>query len=163
MTGTVRTRDLLTGSLLLVVALVWIGLILTTIPDAEGMPSSARTFPLASGIGLAVLSAIVVAGALFGNTADADQKRAGPGLDALEWRGIAATFGFLVGYIALLWAVGFILATVVALAAYLFLMLGKRSPALLIGYPVGFALAVWLILGKLLAVYLPRGVLFNLF
>ncbi|MDC7786132.1 tripartite tricarboxylate transporter TctB family protein [Rhodoplanes sp. TEM] len=157
-----RARDLLTGTLLFVIALVWIGFILTTIPDSPGSPSSARTFPLASGIALAVLSAVLLAGAIF-RTSPLQAKKAAPALDALDWRGIAATFGFLAVYILLLKLTGFLIGTVVALAAFLYLMLGKRSPWLLIGYPVGFAVAVWLILGKLLAVYLPQGELINLF
>lgn len=157
-----RARDLLTGTLLLVVALVWIGIILTTIPDAPGSPSSARTFPLASGVALAALAAVLLAGA-FVRTPAAEAKKAGPGLDSLEWRGIVATFGFLAGYILLLKLTGFLIGTVVTLAAFLYFVLGKRSPWLLIAYPVGFALTVWLILGKLLAVYLPRGELINLF
>ncbi|MBK5957477.1 hypothetical protein CCR97_04530 [Rhodoplanes elegans] len=157
-----RGRDLVTGTLLLVVALVWIGLVLTTIPDAPGSPSSARTFPLASGIALAVLAGVVLVGAMV-RTSAAPTQKAGPGLDALEWRGIAATFGFLAVYILLLKLTGFLIGTVVVLAAFLHLVLGKRSPWLLIGYPVGFALAIWLILGKLLAVYLPIGELINLF
>jgi putative tricarboxylic transport membrane protein len=156
-------RDRLTGVLLLLVAVVWIGLVVMTIPDSPGSPSSARTFPLASGIGLAVLSAVLIVGSFLPNTTGPGAKRSGPGLDSIEWRSILATFGFFVLYILLLKYTGFIIATVVTLAAFLFAVLGKRSPWLLIGYPVGFALSVWLILGKLLAVYLPRGELINLF
>ena len=37
------------------------------------------------------------------------------------------------------------------------------TPWLLLGYSFGFAFGVWFILGQLMAVYLPRGSLINLF
>lgn len=156
-------RDRLAGAVLLVVAIVWIALVLRTFPPAlVDAPTSPRTFPLASGIGLAVLSAIVLLGTFLPKK-DGAETGTPTTIDALEWRGIAATFGFMVAYIVALKYVGFVIGTLVVLAAFLFVVLGKRSPWLLIGYPVGFAFGVWLILGKLMAVYLPRGELINLF
>jgi len=156
-------RDRLAGAVLLVVAIVWIALVLRTFPPAlVDASTSPRTFPLASGIGLAVLSAIVLFGTFLPRK---DRAEAGKvtTINALEWRGIAATFGFMVAYIVALKYAGFVIGTLVVLAAFLFFVLGKRSPWLLIGYPAGFAFGVWFILGKLMAVYLPRGELINLF
>jgi putative tricarboxylic transport membrane protein len=156
-------RDRLVGTVLLVVAIVWIALVLRTFPPAlVDAPTSPRTFPLASGIGLAVLSVIVLLGT-FTSTKDGVAPGMAASIDALERRGIAATFGFIVAYIVALKYVGFVVGTLVVLAAFLYFVLGKRSPWLLIGYPTGFAFGVWFILGKLMAVYLPRGELINLF
>jgi putative tricarboxylic transport membrane protein len=155
-------RDRLVGAVLLVVATVWIALVLWTFPSALDAPSSSRTYPLASGIGLAVLSVIVLVGT-FPPKKDGAAAGKVTTIDALEWRGIAATFGFMVAYIVALKYVGFVIGTLLVLTAFLFFVLGKRSPWLLIGYPAGFAFGVWLILGKIMAVYLPRGELINLF
>jgi putative tricarboxylic transport membrane protein len=155
-------RDRLAGAVLLVVAIIWIALVLGTFPPALDAPSSSRTYPLASGIGLAVLSVIVLVGTFLPKKDGAAAVKVTT-IDALEWRGIAATFGFMVAYIVALKYVGFVIGTLLVLAAFLFFVLGKRSPWLLIGYPAGFAFGVWLILGKLMAVYLPRGELINLF
>jgi putative tricarboxylic transport membrane protein len=155
-------RDRLAGVILLVVAVIWLALVLVTFPAATlDAPTSSRTYPLASGIALAILSVIVLLGTVL------PRKDGGAGkavsIDGMEWRGIAATFGFMVAYIVALKYTGFIIGTFVILAAFLYLVLGKRSPWLLIGYPAGFAFGVWFILGKLMAVYLPRGDLINLF
>lgn len=158
-----RTRDILTGSVLLIIALVWIGLVYGTIPGAMGSASSARTYPLVAGYGLAGLSALLIVGAFLRTSVSSGAKRAGAVLDGFEWRAIAATFGFLAIYILLLQYVGFVLATVVGIAAFLVLVLGKRSPVLVLGYSLGFTFTIWLVLGELLAVYLPRGELINLF
>lgn len=154
-------RDRLAGGLLLLIAAIWIGLVLGTFPEGMGGNTSASTFPLGSGIALAVLSVILIAGTFLRKGGE----DAGPrvGIDALEWRGVVATFGFLVAYMVALKYIGFILGTLVVLAAFLYFVLGKRSPWLLIGYPAGFAFGVWFILGELMAVYLPRGELINLF
>jgi hypothetical protein len=158
----VLARDRLVGIILLAVSAVWIALVLGMLPPAADAPTGPRTYPLASGIALAVLSAIVLFGTFVPKKGGAAAGQVA-GLDAQEWRGIAATFGFMVTYIVALKYTGFVIGTFVVLAAFLFLVLGKRSPWLLIGYPAGFAFGVWFLLGKLMAVYLPRGELINLF
>jgi len=158
---TLLARDRLAGVLLLLVAVVWIALVYGTFAeDLAGGPTTSRTFPLASGALLALLSLLLIAGTFVkGRHGTKGRVR----IDALEWRGIVATFGFLAAYVSLLYAVGFILGTIAAIVAFLYLMLGKRSPWLLIGYSFGFAFGVWFILGEMMAVYLPRGALINLF
>ena len=155
-------RDRLAGGVLLLIAAVWIAVVLGTFPPSFGGATSPSTFPLASGIILAVLSAMMIA-ATFLRKADGAEKTADVSIDAIEWRGILATFGFLILYMVLLKYVGFILGTLIALTGFLYFVLGKRSPWLLLGYPAGFAFGAWLVLGKLMAVYLPRGELINLF
>jgi putative tricarboxylic transport membrane protein len=145
----------------LALAIAWIAVVLGTFPEGYGGPTSSRTFPLISAAALAVLSVILIAGTFKRQEEGKGQVRRLA--DALEWRGIAATFGFLAAYIALLHFTGFVLATIVVLAAFLYFVLGKRSPWLLLGYSLGFAFGVWFILGQLMAVYLPRGSLINLF
>jgi hypothetical protein len=156
-------RDRLAGVVLLAVAVIWLAMVLWTFPSASlDAPTSSRTYPLASGIALAVLSLIVLLGTIVPRKDGAAPGKA-VSIDGMEWRGIAATFGFMVAYIVALKYTGFIIGTLVVLAAFLYFVLGKRSPWLLIGYPAGFAFGVWFILGKLMAVYLPRGEFINLF
>lgn len=155
--------DRLTGAILLLFAGAWIALVLGTFPEVTNGPTGARTYPLASGILLALLSAMLIAGSFLRRERPAGGDKPAAGVDAIERRGIAATFGFLLVYLALLNYVGFILATVIALAGFLYLVLGKRSPWLLIGYPAGFAFGIWFLLGKVMGVYLPRGEFINLF
>lgn len=156
-------RDRLAGIVLLAIAVIWLALVLGTFPPATlDAPTSSRTYPLASGIALAILSVIVLLGSIVPRKDGAGAGKA-VHIDGMEWRGIAATFGFMVAYIVALKYSGFIIGTFVVLAAFLYLVLGKRSPWLLIGYPAGFAFGVWFILGKLMAVYLPRGEFINLF
>jgi putative tricarboxylic transport membrane protein len=54
---------------------------------------------------------------------------------------------------------GFVIATVMVVAVILRIVLNMRSPVLLIAMPLGLGLGVYLILGRLLQIYLPRGTL----
>ena len=58
---------------------------------------------------------------------------------------------------------GFVIATVAAVAAFLVLVLDKRSPLLVAGMSLGLAFGIWLILGKAMGVYLPHGTLVDWF
>lgn len=158
-----QARDQLTAVVLLVVSAIWISGVYRYIPEVQGAPTSPRTFPLAMGLGLAALSAILLLSSLFAR-GGAEHRPAGEGGGhGLELKALACVFGFLAGYIALLSAFGFILATIVVVAAFLWFVLRRRSPGLILGLSFGLAFGIWLVLNKLMAVYLPRGELFNLF
>ncbi len=156
--------DRLAGAILLLVAAVWIAGVLWTIPDVTGEAGRVgpRGFPLAMGVLLAVLSALMIAGSFAAAELGADGDD-GAGYDRTETWALAATFGFLGGYVALMAWFGFLIATAVASAAFLVFVLNKRSPRLIFGMSLGLAFGIWLILGKAMGVYLPHGMLVDWF
>jgi putative tricarboxylic transport membrane protein len=149
--------DRLAGIVLLLVALLWIAGVFWTVPDAAGDSGRVgpRGFPLAMGVMLAALSALMI---LMSFAGGADAERGGEGrFDRAELWALISTFGFLAGYVVLLALVGFVVATAVSIAAFLVFALDKRSPPLVAGMSLGFAFGIWLILGKAMGVYLPHG------
>ena len=57
----------------------------------------------------------------------------------------------------------FCIATIAATALFLVAVLDKRSPKLVALVSLGLAFGVWLILGKAMGVYLPRGSIIDWF
>jgi len=156
--------DRLAGAILLLVALLWIAGVVWTIPDVvgDGGRVGPRGFPLAMGVLLAVLSALMIAGSFTAADPDADSNGAGR-FDRAEVWALISTFGFLGGYVALLMWFGFVIATAVSTAAFLVFVLKKRSPQLVAGVSLGLAFGIWLILGKAMGVYLPHGTIVDWF
>jgi hypothetical protein len=148
--------DRLAGSILLLVALAWIVGCFWTIPEvAGGARVGPRGFPLAMGVMLAALAAILIAGSFAGGeVADDGDERSITRTDV--WA-LASTFGFLAGYVVLMAWFGFLIGTIVSTASFLIVVLNKRSPVLIAGVSLGLAVGVWFILGKLMGVYLPHG------
>ncbi len=156
--------DRLAGAILLLVALLWIAGVFWTIPDVagDGGRIGPRGFPLAMGVMLAALSVLLFAGSFAAAEAGADRDNERP-FDRAEAWALVSTFGFLGGYVALLAWVGFVIATTVSTAAFLFFVFKKRSPLLVFGMPLGLAFGIWLILGKAMGVYLPHGTIVDWF
>jgi putative tricarboxylic transport membrane protein len=156
--------DRLAGAILLLVAALWIAGVFWTIPDVAGDSGriGPRGFPLAMGVMLAGLSALLIAGSFVSAEVGGDRNEV-RAFDRAEVWALASTFGFLGGYVALMAWVGFVLATVVSTAAFLFFVLKKRSPLLVFGMPLGLAFGIWLILGKAMGVYLPHGAIIDWF
>jgi Tripartite tricarboxylate transporter TctB family len=154
--------DRLAGLILLLVAGLWIAGVFWTIPGVAGSSRvGPRGFPLAMGVMLAGLSLVLILTA--GQSGETEgERRTGADTRAELWA-LAATFGFLALYTLLLDLFGFLIATAVSTAAFLAVALRKRSPKLVAGVSLGLALAIWLILGKAMGVYLPRGSLIDLF
>jgi hypothetical protein len=155
-------RDRLAGGILLLVAVLWIVGVYWTIPEvAGGARVGPRGFPLAMGVLLAGLSLFMIVGSLFGGEV-ADEAREVSDTSADIWA-LASTFGFLGGYILLLDWFGFLVGTVAATALFLVLVLKRRSPRMVAAVSLGLALTIWLVLGKAMGVYLPRGSLIDWF
>lgn len=156
--------DRVAGVILLLVAALWIAGVFWTIPDVagDGGRIGPRGFPLAMGVMLAALSALLIAGSFAAAEVDADRNDE-RWFDRAEVWALVSTFGFLGGYVALLAWVGFVMATTVSTAAFLFFVLKKRSPLLVFGMPLGLAFGIWLILGKAMGVYLPHGTIIDWF
>lgn len=146
-----------TGIVLLVAAIAWTAGAFWTIPAGFGAaPISPRSFPIALGVILVLLSLGLIAGTFLKETGES-----APAADAGDRRSeiwaFAASFGFLIVYTALLDRLGFLIATLIASAAMLLFVFRIRSPLLLIGMPLGLAFGIWFVMGKLMGVYLPHG------
>lgn len=154
----------LTGGILLLVAVIWTAGVYWAIPGGDGGGRiGPRGFPLGMGILLGILSLFLLAGSVVnGETGVApdeegvERPRTARERFAEKWS-LVATFGFLGAYVLLLDLFGFLIATVVAVAAFLGFGLDKRSPKLIAGTALGLGFGIWLILGKAMGVYLPRG------
>lgn len=72
------------------------------------------------------------------------------------WARVAAFCAFMLGYSVLLVELGFVVATILFLAAG-FAMLGERRPLMLTVLPVVFTLAFWLLMSQVLGLYLAPG------
>ncbi|MGH6725963.1 MAG: tripartite tricarboxylate transporter TctB family protein [Pseudolabrys sp.] len=156
--------DRLAGAILLLVAVVWIAGVYWTVPDAAGEAGRVgpRGFPLAMGVLLAVLSVLMIAGSFAATEPGADGNDAAR-FGRIETWALAATFGFLGCYVALMAWFGFVVGTAVSCAAFLVFVLNKRSPRLIFGMSLGLAFGIWLILGKAMGVYLPHGMIVDWF
>jgi putative tricarboxylic transport membrane protein len=156
--------DRVAGTILLLFAGIWIAGVVWTIPDVvgDGGRVGPRGFPLAMGVLLAVLSALMILGSFTAAEPDAIGNSADR-FDRAEVWALISTFGFLGGYVALLLWFGFVMATSAATAAFLIFVLKKRSPALVAGVSLGLAFGIWLILGKAMGVYLPHGTIVDWF
>jgi hypothetical protein len=154
----VASTDRLAGTILLALALIWIGATWWMLPagSAPGQIGP-RGFPLGMGVLLACLSLALIAGSRRAEPAEpraADDVRRDR---KAELWALAATFGFLGVYLLLLDLIGFVLATVAVCASFMTVVLKKRSPVLVAATSLGLAFGIWLILGKAMGVYLPRG------
>ncbi|MGH7115324.1 MAG: tripartite tricarboxylate transporter TctB family protein [Stellaceae bacterium] len=152
--------DRLTGGILLLVAAVWLAGVIWTMPGGSGEGQiGPRGFPLGMGIGLGLLSLFM----LISRDGEPAAEQRAKGDNATEIWALAATFGFLTAYVVLMDLFGFLIGTVAAVVPFMLLVLRKRSPRLIAVMSLGLALAIWLILGKAMGVYLPRGSLIDWF
>jgi putative tricarboxylic transport membrane protein len=155
--------DRLAGTILLLVAVVWIAGVFWTIPEVGGGARvGPRGFPLAMGVMLAALSLVLIVSSYFA-TELLEAPAGEPVNRRIEAWALASTFGFLALYVLLLDLFGFLVATVAATALFLVAVVDKRSPKLVAGVSLGLAFGVWLILGKAMGVYLPRGSIIDWF
>lgn len=156
-----RVRDWVAGAVLLAVALVWIILVFQTIEPGRGSAAGSRAFPLFFGIVLALLSLVMLLRAFRGPAAAGE-----PEAEAVapnEMTSVLATIGALIGYAILLEPLGFILSTVIAVAAIMVLLLRIRAPLEIAAVSLGLAIGCYLVFGKLLGTYLPPGTLVTIY
>ena len=154
---TAQGRDRLAGTILLVFAGLWCWGAVVMIPTGIGSgPVGPRGFPLGLGLLLAALSAMLVASS-FARPRNADAEEPEAGQLGVELWAVSSALAILVGYAALLYAAGFIIATAVTVVLALVLVLGKRDWRLIGGLSLGTALGGYVIFNKILGVYLPHG------
>jgi len=154
-------RDRLLGVVLMAVAIAWLAASRYTIPEGySGSFFGPRAFPNALGFLLLLLSVILVAQTFSKKTATDDgeeeELECKPTFQQELWATLV-TFGFLISYFVALPIFGFVLTTTLIIAIFLVFVLGKRSIPLIICMPLGFSIGLWLLMGKLLGVYLPTG------
>jgi Tripartite tricarboxylate transporter TctB family len=157
--------DRLTGGILLLVALAWTAGAYWTIPGGAGEGQIGPSgFPLAMGILLTVLSLALIGSSYLTPEAGETAEPKGPAIERwTEIWALVATFGFLGVYVLLLDLFGFLVATILATAAFLVIAVDRRSPRFVAAVSLGLAFAIWLILGKAMGVYLPRGSIIDWF
>jgi putative tricarboxylic transport membrane protein len=155
---TTQGTDRLAGSILLVFAGLWCWGVVVMIPGDVGHGAvGPRGFPLGLGLLLAALSALLLASSFLKKPEVAAQAPPEQGRLWGEIWAVSSTLAILVGYAALMYATGFIIATATTVIAALVLVLGKRSWRLVGGLSLGTAFGAYIIFSKVLGVYLPHG------
>ncbi len=152
------SKDRLVGLVLLVFAVAWSVIVVETIPPGSSGPVGPRGFPLGLGVLLAGLSGLMILGSFIPRGRDsADELQGEPVALGVEIWAIASTVGLLVVYTLLLSYSGFIIGTALSVAAALLFILRVPDWRLILGMSLGMSLGIYLVFGKLLGVYLPRG------
>ncbi len=137
---------------------LWCWGVVVSIPSTgDEARLGARGFPMAMGLLLGALGIVLVLQALV-------RPSSVPEMGSLkgEFRTVACTVGLLVGYAVLLEYTGFLIATIVTVAVAVGPVLGIWRWLLITGMSGGLGFGIYLILGKLLGVYLPSGKIVNL-
>lgn len=142
------------GAALVLIALAWLWLVRTEIPDAGAGWPGPRGFPQLLGVVLAVLGVWMMAAGLGGSAARVDERTRPT--DTGELPVAAGTLGVLVLYAFLLERAGFLIATplVIALAMAGLLRLRRWLP--IVSLAAGFTFGCWIIF-EALGTPLPRG------
>ena len=150
-----------TGLILLLVAAVWtVGSLWLIPPGFGGASITPRSFPVYLGLILGALSLLLIGGTFIRNGAESGFAPVPRNSErGSEYWARAVTFGCLVAYGVTLDLVGFVPATLAVSATILYAVFGTRSPAILVGLPLGLTFVIWFVMGKLMGVYLPRGTL----
>jgi len=158
-----RRRDRLIGLVLVAFAAAWCGIAYVTIPPGFGDAAiGPREFPLAVGLLLAALSALLFASSFLPEPAAAARRPDELPLGTEVWAA-GSTVALLVVYALLMQWLGFVVATVIVVAVALRLVLNVRSPVLLIAMPLGLGFGIFFVMGRLMEIYLPRGTLIQPF
>ncbi|HEY9058048.1 MAG TPA: tripartite tricarboxylate transporter TctB family protein [Aurantimonas sp.] len=167
-----KMRDVVTGTLLLVLASVWMLIVWRTIPPGTGGGDvGPRAFPLLLGAFLALFSLWLTVAALRkrGDSAgaleadvSADDARAEKQGGGGDLAAPILTVAHLLAYGFLMQRIGFVLATFVVVASIMLFCTSDRSPLRIGAMSLGVTFACWLIFGKILGVYLATGSWINL-
>ncbi len=150
------SRDRITGLVLLGIGVVWSAIVYQTIPGGQGQGDiGARAFPLIFGIGLMVLSLLLILKSYQSSEGSEEDKVESINLFKLK---IAfSVFALVVAYGFLLFKIGFLLATPLVVAVTMWIILHIRNVKTIAAMAIGITIGCWLIFGKLLGAYLPPG------
>ena len=155
-TSVAASRDRITGLVLLGIGVVWSAIVYQTIPGGQGQGDiGARAFPLIFGIGLMVLSLLLILKSYQSSEGSEEDKVESINLFKLK---IAfSVFALVVAYGFLLFKIGFLLATPLVVAVTMWIILHIRNVKTIAAMAIGITIGCWLIFGKLLGAYLPPG------
>lgn len=164
-------RDIVLGVILLLFGLAWTVAVDRLVPAGRGFGVGPRAFPLWLGIGLCVLSVLLIGTGLLDRWRQVerppetapDEEAAVPATGWLLVRVLVSVAGVIAVYGYLMPRLGFLLATGVVVAGTLVVILNVRRPLLVLGMALGLSLGSWLAFGKLLGAYMPRGSWIGLF
>ncbi len=148
------TRDRASALALLVLSLAygWMSTGIEMFPGAEADPFTPQTLPKA----LAVLGAVLAIALLLTRPKEDGAKSFASAFAAFQWGKVIQLMAVMVLYaLALVW-LGFLLATVFFLAAGFWILGIRRVRTIVIG-SVPLAVGFWLVLAKLLDIYLAPG------
>lgn len=153
-------RDRLLSGVLLAVSIAWLAASKYTVPEGySGSFFGPRAFPYALGLLLLALSLMLLAETFFKRSSvTSNDGEEGQSTMREEVTSSFMTFGFLITYFVGLYFLGFVLSTILMIAGFLWLVLRVRSIVLVGGMSLGFAFGLWILMGKLLGVYLPTGI-----
>lgn len=152
----VRLRDRIAGALLLAAALVWVGLVYATIPPGQEATAGARAFPLWLGLALAALALMLLAQTFAGAGAADEPGGDGP-VSGVEAWSVAAAIGLTILYGMVMERLGFLVATVLFVAAALTVLLRIRRPIFVAAMSFGISIGAYVLFQKVLGTYLPPG------
>jgi len=136
--------------------------------EAADMPIQARLYPwVVGGVALALLAWQLIRELLPRGDDDGAARPTGADLDFTEEEASRAgrrraleLFGWLYGFAALLWLIGFFLA--IPLMVGLYLARSRESALMIAALAGGAGLATWLIFGHFLHLPFPPGLLVEL-
>lgn len=163
-----RQKDTFFGLVMFLLAGVWTWLVVSTIPPGFGNGDiGPRAFPLAFGLILLALAAILFVSSLTSSRANSGvvgtpDRAEISRTQNIHWLAAVLLLGEIVLYGFLLEKVGFLLATPVVTVLVMAINLRIRSFRHLLGMSLGLTLACWLIFAKLLGIYLASGTWINL-
>lgn len=142
------------GAALVLIALAWLWLVRTEIPDAGAGWPGPRGFPQLLGVVLAVLGVWMMAAGLGGSAARVDERTRPT--DTGELPVAAGTLGVLVLYAFLLERAGFLIATPLMIVLAMAGLLRLRRWLPIVSLAAGFTFGCWIIF-EALGTPLPRG------
>jgi hypothetical protein len=160
-----RRQDVIAGSVLLLFAIVWTVTVWLTVPPGYG--AGPRAFPFWLGVGLTLLSALLLLKGLIGPYGPVEavaEEDAEPAVSPLlRLKLVVLVCAIIVAFGWLMPKIGFMPATALTVAVTLVGPLGERRPVLVIGMALGIALGAWLAFGKVLGAYMPTGSWLSIF
>ena len=158
-----RVHDTVLAAILLVLAGGWTWLVITTIPPGFGDGEiGPRAFPLAFGVALLLLAALLLAWPLFTRSKDrAASDLAETEKIPLHWLPALTVLIEILLYGFLLEKTGFLLATPFIVLIVMVVSLRVRSITKLIGWALGLTIGCWLIFEKIMGIYLAKGAWMN--
>jgi hypothetical protein len=157
-----QRRDLIFSSILLAFAVAWTVTVYYTVPPGRGFGVGPRAFPFYLGVALIGLSALLLITTILKagpppDTAGEDEPALAPIAFWPQMRIIASVFVVIGAYGYLMQNAGFVLATLMVVSFTLWVVVGVRRPLLVLGMSVGITGGSWLVFGKILGAYIPRG------